>query len=67
MSSLPAYDQIKFHVENLLSLLSEEEDLTPEIEDLIEQLKIKLCVNDVSKNANMVGCFKSQWKKSMIN
>ena len=67
LSSLLAYDQIKFHVENLLSLLSEEEDLTPEIEDLIEQLKIKLCVNDVSKNANMVGCFKSQWKKSMIN
>ena len=67
LSSLLAYDQIKFHVENLLSLLSEEEDLTPEIEDLIEQLKIKLCVNEVSKNAHMVVCFISQWKKSMIN
>lgn len=51
----------------MLSLL-EKEDITSELEELLNPLKMWFFKdNEKIKNVNMVGCLRSQWKNSMQN
>lgn len=65
ISSLPTFDKIKFHVENLLSLLPSD-DIEKDLADLLEPLRIKLDIKiETIKNINMIGCVKSKYEKSI--